>query len=259
LPCLTNAAALLEDMDRHGIERILLPPCPVLSSRCERQYLCGEAVLSEFFELMNQHPQRFSAFTGYNAHDIRGSLLWMQQAVEKHYVQGLCVSAAASVSLLDRRMYPAYSKCVELQVPVVIHGDHELAWADHWPILEEVSTLAGDFPDLIVVAAVGCWPPLREIRSRLESHENIYVALDANPRRDLVPEISDFLNGELGKRRCLWGSNGCRWDTAMSHLRSLQLESDARSRFERENGLAVFNFQQQQRPRLEADFTLTAE
>jgi predicted TIM-barrel fold metal-dependent hydrolase len=246
-------------MDRYGIEGVLLPPCQVLSSRCENQYLCSDAVLSEFFLLIYRYPQRFSTFTGYNAHDIKGSLLWMEEAVRRYRVKGLYVSGAASIPLLDRRMYPAYSKCDELRVPVTIRLDREVASAASWPALEDVRTLAGDFPELTVVAACGSWPSLDGLRRLLETRENVYVALDANPGNYVERQAPGFLNSELGKNRCMWGSNGCDWDVALSQLDTLGLEQDTLIRFARENAIAIFDLAQQEKPYIETAEPLTAE
>ena len=119
--------------------------------------------------------------------------------------------------------------------------------------------IAADFPDLRVVAAFGCWPPLDEIWHLLERHDNMFFALDANPRRDLVARVANFLNGEPGRSHCLWGSNGCCWSEAVPRLNQLPLHAAVRECFARTNAIAVFDLHQQKPPQVEADLILTGE
>jgi predicted TIM-barrel fold metal-dependent hydrolase len=156
-------------------------------------------------------------------------------------------------------MYPAYAKCAELHVPVMIHGNNELAWTLGWPSFDDVLIIATDFPELKVVAACDCWPSVDEIRRLLDRCENIYFALDANPRRDLLPEVSALLNSDRGRTRCVWGSNACAWEQTTKQVEQLALEDDAESHFVRDNAVALFALEQQRRPRLEAELILTGE
>ena len=258
VPCLTRLANLVEQMDQFGIDRVLLTPCQVDPSRCDRQYLCDDALLSEFVQLVHTYPQRFSALAGYNPFDVSDSVRRMEEAVTKQAVRGFYVSSA-TLPLLDRRMYPAYAKCAELGVPIMIHADPGLAWAESWPMLEDIRTIATDLPELRAVAACVCWPGVSAARRMLEQQENIYLAVDANPRRDLAEEVSEFLNSELGRSRCVWGSNGCGWRTAIADLDKLKLSDQARARFTRENAVALFGLAEQNSPQIEVNFVLTGE
>jgi len=257
-PCRGPIANVVPEMDRYGIDRVLLTPCAVEANRCDRQYLCEEAMLSDLLQQVSRQPQRVSALVGFNPYDIADSLRRLQQAISDYDLKGLYVSSG-TVPLLDRRMYPAYAKCAELNVPVMFYADHSLAWTNEWPMLQEVGMIAADFPDLRVVAAFGCWPPLDEIWHLLERHDNMFFALDANPRRDLVARVANFLNGEPGRSHCLWGSNGCCWSEAVPRLNQLPLHAAVRECFARTNAIAVFDLHQQKPPQVEADLILTGE
>jgi predicted TIM-barrel fold metal-dependent hydrolase len=97
------------------------------------------------------------------------------------------------------------------------------------------------------------------MRTLLERNESIFLAVDANPRIDLTPEVSAFLNSEMGRQRCLWGSNGCCWNTALAKLDALPLDAETRQLFSRENAIRVFGLEKQDRPQFEVEFVLTGE
>lgn len=256
-PCSTKVASILKAMDRYGIERTLLTPCQVLPDRCDRPSLCADSLLSEHLHLVREYPSRFSVLAGYNAHEISDSLRTIEQAIGKHDVKGLYVPGDG-VPRHDRRMYPAYAKCAELRVPIVI-ADDEFRPAASRQVLKDVSVLAGDFPELTVVAACGRWPGIEAAHSSLETHENVFLAMPANARAEQVCEIRGFLNSDLGSTRCVWGSNGEGWNVALAHLGELGLEEQALSRFASENAMRIFALQTQRRPQPEVDFVLMAE
>ncbi len=258
LPCPTNLANLVDEMDRHGIDRVLLTPCQTSSSRCDREYLCTDAVLSDLLQQVHIHPGRFSTLLGYNAADIGGSLLRMDEAITRHDVKGLFLSSG-QMPLLDRRMYPAYAKCTQLRIPGVIHTNHELAGSERSPTLNEVRAIASDFPELKIVVACGGWPAITDMQGALEEYDNIYFALDANVRHDLLPAASQFLNSELAATRCVWGSNHCGWQVAVAKLDALALSDGTRAQFARENAVVLFGLESQRRPQLEVEAVLTAE
>jgi hypothetical protein len=258
VPCQSPSRDIVANMERYGIDRVLLTPCRIEPGLCDRQYLCDEAVLTDMLHDINAYPQRFSGLAGYNPFDMVASLRRLGRSLRERDLKGLYVHTGAA-ALLDRRMYPAFAICAELQSPVMVHSDQSLAWAGNWPLLIDVNLLATDFPELRIVVACVCWPQIDELRRLLEHHENVYVALDANPRRDLRAQAAEFLSSDLGLSRCLWGSNGCCWDVAVTRLDELNLAPAVRTRFSRENAVAVYGLEQQTTPKLPTDLVLTAE
>ena len=81
----------------------------------------------------------------------------------------------------DKRFYPVYAKCQELNIPVTIHSsinftvDRTIDYSR--PIyIEEV---ACDFPDLTIVANHGGWPWVTEMVATAWKHPNVYIEIGA--------------------------------------------------------------------------------
>lgn len=79
----------------------------------------------------------------------------------------------------DRRLYPIYEKCVELDLALIPQmsgplGGDLVAWA-HPAHLERV---AEDFPELRIIAEHGCYPYVREAIVVAARRENVYLSAD---------------------------------------------------------------------------------
>lgn len=79
----------------------------------------------------------------------------------------------------DRRLYPLYELCVELDVPVVY-----MTSPYSGPSIEDthpkfIQKVAVDFPKLNLICGHGCWPYINEIIGVAFKHSNVYVAPDA--------------------------------------------------------------------------------
>jgi hypothetical protein len=87
----------------------------------------------------------------------------------------------------DRRFYPLYEKCVELNIPVLFHtgttgmgsgmpggSGYHLKYAQPIPYIDDV---AADFPELTIICAHPAWPWVEEIIAILLHKGNVYLDL----------------------------------------------------------------------------------
>src|SRR5690606_35644444 len=79
----------------------------------------------------------------------------------------------------DRRYYPLYAKCVELDIPVILHGYQNMSLDvssefSHPRYIERVAT---DFPELTVVATHGGWPWVHEWLAVAYRRPIVYIDL----------------------------------------------------------------------------------
>jgi hypothetical protein len=82
----------------------------------------------------------------------------------------------------DRRYYPFYAKCVELDIPVSVHSSanwsaqrsNELGHPRH------LEVVANDFPELKIIVSHGGYPWVLEACLLAWKHENVYLELAAH-------------------------------------------------------------------------------
>ncbi|MFP6870817.1 MAG: amidohydrolase family protein, partial [Nitrospinota bacterium] len=113
-----------------------------------------------------------------------------------------------------RKYYPFYAKCVELDIPVLLHTSTNLTrtkLAEYGrPIY--LDGVAKDFPELRIVAVHGGWPWILEMIAVALKQPNIYIEISGtHPRYIGMPgtgwEPLLVYGNSLLKHKILWGSN----------------------------------------------------
>ena len=238
LPCLTKVDSIAREMEQHGIERVLLTPCRAGVAVCDRRYLCDDAVTSELLHHVQRYPRQFAALAGFNPHDLECSLAHLESAIRRG-LSGLFVDPRAlGLSLLDRRMYPAFAKCSERHRPLMIAigpGSTTEPTTFH-----DLEVLAGDFPNLRIVVACDRWPGVSKLRKTYEGHDNLNFALDGNVPSGERAEAIAFLTSASIAGRSLWGSNGEGWRTALPRVTALHLAPEVERLYLRTNATRIF-------------------
>ena len=76
----------------------------------------------------------------------------------------------------DRRYYPLYAKCVELDIPVRIYTNMNYATDRPYDLghPRHLDQIAMDFPELRIVAGLSGWPWVNEMVALLRRHPNLY-------------------------------------------------------------------------------------
>jgi len=238
LPCLTQVDTIAGEMAQQGIERVLLTPCKAGAAICDRRYLCDDTVTNELLYYVQRYPRQFAALGGFNPHDLEHSVARLESTLRRG-LSGLFVDPRAlGMSLLDRRMYPAFAKCSERHRPLMIAiGSGSISERTTFHDLE---VLAGDFPNLCIVVACDHWPSVSQLRKACESRDNVNFALDVNLPRGEPAEAIAFLTNASSAGRCLWGSNGEDWNTALARVTALHVAAEVERGYLRTNAAKLF-------------------
>jgi len=133
--------------------------------------------------LVQAHPDKFAA--GYlclNPLEDDDMVKVVEKEVKERGFKGVNIQGfACRLRANDKRFYPVYAKCQELDIPVTIHSsinfsvDRTIDYGR--PIyLDEI---ACDFPDLTIVANHGGWPWLTEMVAVAWKHPNVYIEIGA--------------------------------------------------------------------------------
>lgn len=255
--CGEPLTSLVASMNRLNISSVMLAPCT--RWQCERHWICGEIQLDEVLHYVTEQPMRFAGLVSYNPNAIVESLKQVSEAIREHDFRGVYVHTEGSdVRVGDRRMYPLYARCVELEMPVVIqvggsqHIGHSMARAS------ELSSVLVDFPDLQVVAAWTGTIHVGEIKGLCAKHASLSFSLHGDVAAGEEAAFVDFLCGE-GRSRCMWGSNGLPWDALLNRIVSYALPEPVSGAFLHDTAARVFGLTRPSRATRSEVRVLTAE
>ena len=127
--------------------------------------------------LCQEYPDKFLGIAGIDVTEPREGRKKTEKYVEEQGFKGVAIEPEPAY-VDDKRMYPIYAKCEELDAIVYLTLS-ALASPDLWyssPVL--VSHIAKDFPDMKIAVAHACWPWAREMCGVAYRHPNVYVLPD---------------------------------------------------------------------------------
>lgn len=240
LPQYESIPAMIARMDEANVEKVCITQCKMWSYWNKWMYM--DTTLEEVAQYTTQYPERFAGLAGYNPFRIKDSLREIERAVKEYDFKGVYIHIYGfDIPLHDRKMYPLYAKCVELDIPVSLQVGHvlEAMPSEHArPIY--LDRIASDFPDLKIVGAHTGWPWVEELISVCYKWDNVYFGIDAWMPKYLKPEIIHFINSRMGQDRCLWGSNGLPWKDSIEQLDEVGVKADVKKRLLHDNAAELF-------------------
>ena len=241
LPCFESIETMLRKMDEANVERVFITQTKMWSYRNKWMYM--DTSLEEVAQYTQRFPDRFVGLAGYNPFRIPESLKELEVAVKEYGFKGVYVHIYGfDIPLSDRKMYPLFAKCADLDIPISMQVGHVLEGmpSEHGrPI--HLDQIASDFPTLKMVGAHTGWPWVEELISACYKWDNIYFGIDGWSPKYLKPEILHFINSRMGQDRCLWGTNGLPWKENLDQVDQLGLKDQAKRLLLRENAIRLFN------------------
>jgi len=140
-------ATTIEQMDRWGVAIGMIG-------------VGDEGGVSE--QALKRYPDRFIPSAGCDPNQGMEGIRKLVKAHEKYGVRAVTAFPAGTfpqVAINDKKMYPIYAKCVELDIPIFccagIPGPRLRFAPQHVELIDEVMY---DFPDLVFVTRHGCEP-----------------------------------------------------------------------------------------------------
>ena len=142
----------------------------------------------------------------------------------------------------DRRFYPVYVACCELNVPFCTQIGHtgplRPSEVGRPVYLDQVAL---DFPELRIVAGHIGYPWTDEAIALVTKHENVYIDTSAYTARRYPPALVDFMRAS-GRSKVLFGTNYPMIEPikALDGLAELGQDEEARTLFLAGNAQRVF-------------------
>ena len=147
----------------------------------------------------------------------------------------------------DRRYYPLYAACVELDVPFCTQVGHTgpLRPSETGRPIPYIDQVAIDFPELTIVCGHIGYPWTEEMVAVARKHENVYIDTSAYTTRRLPPELVAYVKTGSGRRKVMFGTNYpmIAHSHALAGLDDLGLSDEARHDFLRGNAKRVFGLE----------------
>jgi hypothetical protein len=164
----------------------------------------------------NSFPNRFVGFTSVHP-DRYQPHRKIERAVKEFGMRGVKLYPHAGFYPNDPRLNRVYEKCVEFDIPVMIHsGMKAVSWQRvkfNNPVF--VDDVAVSFPELKIIVCHGGYPWTEEFFVVAYTNPNIWVDLtfldyieDAFAVRGLVESTVTRLVATIGPKRIVWGTEG---------------------------------------------------
>jgi len=226
-----HVSATLELMDRYGIERAMVG---VSSNRTDDA------------RAVEQHPDRFF---GSLQVDPNKGMEGVRELVKAYETLGIKAATAfpagylPQVPINDKRFFPIYAKCVELDIPICVCtgvcGPRVPSACQDAMLIDEVCWF---FPELKFVMRHGAEPWADVAAKLMLKWPNLYYSTSAFAPRYYPQEILDFANTR-GADKVMYAGYfpmGLSLDRIFRELPDVGFKDEVWPKFLRENAVRVF-------------------
>jgi hypothetical protein len=221
---------LLRTMDQYGIERGLIP-----------LYLDDELAI----RAVREHPDRLLGSVSVDPNEGMKALRDLQRAVEEigaKSAQFMPADLNPPVPINDKRTFPLYAKCIELDIPIFVNGGvpgPRVPFDSQYPGL--VDEVCWFFPELVFVFRHGCDPWGDLTVKLLLKWPNLYYSTSGWAPKHYPKPIIDFANSR-GKDKILYAGYypyGLELERIFKELPDVPLKDEVWPLFLRENAARV--------------------
>lgn len=142
----------------------------------------GEIPNEHIAHLQNTYPDKVVGIAGIDVgNELHDSLEETRRSIRDLGLRGIHLEPARSKFRGmpdDKRIYPLYELCVELDIPVVFMTGPFAGDNLEFTHPKYIQTVAADFPSLDIVCGHGCYPFVTEVISVAFKHTNVYISAD---------------------------------------------------------------------------------
>jgi len=158
----------------------------------------------EVYEIIKQFPERLIGFGSVDADDRHKALDDVDRCINEYGFKAIIIEPGTQKTPMyadDRRLYPIYSRCAALGVPLFIlaggNAGPDISYSD--PV--HIEHVAIDMPELKIAVLHGAWPWITHILHIAFRRPNIYISPDmyiSFPGSDrLVQAANTYLSDRL--------------------------------------------------------------
>jgi predicted TIM-barrel fold metal-dependent hydrolase len=198
----------------------------------------------EVASFVRHHPQRLCGIASVNLAQPMEAVRELRRCVRELGFRGLrIVPWLWGLPPDDRRYYPLYAECVELDVPFCSQVGHTgpLMASEPGRPIPYLEHVALEFPELRIVAGHIGAPWTQEMLSLARKFPNLYIDTSAYKVKRFPPELVDYMR-DHGAKKVLFGTNYPMLTPVMclEDLDTLGLTEETMRQFLSENARRVF-------------------
>jgi len=166
---------VVADLNRYDVQTAV-----ITGRDCETTY-GAKSNNDSVIEFASKHPEKFIGFVGLDPHKGMKAIEELKVSVNELGMKGAAVDPyLAQIYANDAKYYPIYSKCCELDIPIVFTtGPATLvpnSIIDH-VAPRYIDFVARDFPELKIVISHGGYPWVNEAINVVQRNRNVYIDL----------------------------------------------------------------------------------
>jgi hypothetical protein len=199
---------------------------------------------NEVASFVGEHPGRFLGLASVDLYRPMEAVRELRRCVRQHGFRGLrTVPWLWGLPPDDRRYYPLYAECIELDVPFCLQVGHTgpLMTSEPGRPIPYLENVALEFPELRIVAGHIGAPWTQEILSLATKFPNLYLDTSAYKATRFPEDFVGFIRGR-GARKVMFGTNYpmLTAGACLEGLASLELGEEATELFLHRNARRVF-------------------
>jgi len=163
----------------------------------------------EVASFVAEHPDRLVGIGSVDLHRPMEGVRELRRCVRELGFRGLrIIPWLWGLPPDDRRYYPLYAECIELDIPFCTQVGHTgpLLPSETGRPIPYLENVALEFPELTIVAGHIGFPWTQEIISLTTKFPNFYVDTSAYKAKRYPPDFVEFMRGHGGKK-VMFGSN----------------------------------------------------
>lgn len=198
----------------------------------------------EVHAITRAHPERFVGIGSVDLHRPMDAVRELRRCVrELGFVGVRQLPWLWGLPPNDRRYYPIYAECIELDIAFCLQVGHAgpLRPSDPGRPIPYLDDVACEFPELRIVGGHIGYPWTDEMVALATKYENVYIDTSAYTPERYPDALVKFMRGP-GARKVLYGSNWPMIPPAkcIQQMELLELSGEARAAFLHGNAEAVF-------------------
>jgi uncharacterized protein len=197
-----------------------------------------------------EHPGRFYLMGRADPNDGMATLRRMEQEKVDHDIVAVSCFPSGTypqVGVNDKKMYPIYMKCVELDIPICINGGVVGPRMPSWPQhVEHFDEVLYDFPDLTMVMMHGGEPWTFLACKLMLKWPGLHYMTSAFAPKHYPADIIKFANtrGSDKVMYCGYFPAGITLERQFQDMPNVPFNPEVWPKFLRENAIRVFKLDQ---------------
>jgi len=233
---------VVADLERYNIERAV-----ITGRDCETTY-GAKSNNDSVIDFVKAFPEKFFGFIGLDPHKGMRAINELKASVTDLGMRGAAVDPyLAQIYAHDAKYYPIYSKCCELDIPIIFTtGPATLvpnAIIDH-VAPRYIDIVARDFPELKIIISHGGYPWVNEAITVAQRNRNVYIDLseyEFSPMAEAYVEAANTMIGD----KILYASAHPFVDfkTALKTYEKLPFNPDVRQKIMYDNAAKLLGLQ----------------